>query len=416
MNTWLRTLLPIVLLLGILRPAPDGPLAKDLVRPEEVRSLREVVYARDTYVDLARLWKEYHKEYPSEYAYAYWMYAARYARDEAYPELLDRGLKEYPANPVLLYLKGNEICMRYTSPDRSVGVDYLKRAAELDPRYMDPWFTLVTEHMMKKDQAALEGALRRLLEGAAIEDAVLDYNYNMLACLDENAILITNGDNDTFPGWILTRLLGHRPDVQIVNRSLLNTEWYPLHVMEEGVPRFIAEDELVEFRRAAKGPTSDALIQRLVAAAKKGGRPVYFAVTMYFNGEIARLRDEGNLLGLAYRVTPGRESYFLELDRLLQCWLSEFLTGGLDSWALRHGNPFGGGRMLVKNYASGLFALVDTLNDRNRDTRRKLFLWYRNHLADVLPEEYNAPLCAAWLEQNDLPEARSWCKSRRGEE
>jgi hypothetical protein len=72
----------------------------------------------------------------------------------------------------------------------------------------------------------------------AHERMARDFAYDMLESIEPYGILITAGDNDTFPLWYAQEVEGIRRDVTLANLSLMNTEWHLRQLARRRTPPF----------------------------------------------------------------------------------------------------------------------------------------------------------------------------------
>jgi hypothetical protein len=70
------------------------------------------------------------------------------------------------------------------------------------------------------------------------EWATREWARDVLNSVEPYGILITGGDNDTFPLWYAQEVEGVRPDVTVAVTSLLNTDWYMRGLMRRPVVKY----------------------------------------------------------------------------------------------------------------------------------------------------------------------------------
>jgi hypothetical protein len=102
----------------------------------------------------------------------------------------------------------------------------------LDPysKLSSEWGSLGLSYMYKNNYDSSLWAFKEGKKRGGFGDFILELNKEILNNCEKNAILLTDGDNFTIPLWYLQQVEKYRPDVSIVDLSLLNTNWYPTYL------------------------------------------------------------------------------------------------------------------------------------------------------------------------------------------
>jgi hypothetical protein len=230
-----------------------------------------------------------------------------------------------------------------------------------------------------------------------------DYARNMLIVLPEHAIILTNGDNDTFPLWCLQYSENFRKDITVLNIPLINTNWFIKEVMRRDslFPIKLSESEIdnlkvIKWRdstivipinkNADLGLLSNSLAQDTILikiSPTMGGaylliqdqivldilknnnwqRPIYFATTVD-SRNIPWLQSYFCLEGLSNRIVPTK-SFSVNIDKMKENLFHRYLYQG---FADKRVYVDGVTQNMALNYLSAFMALAQSEKESGNKT------------------------------------------------
>lgn len=198
-----------------------------------------------------------------------------------------------------------------------------------------------------------------------------DYANNMLNSCDQNAILFTNGDNDTFPLWYLRAVEKIRTDVRVVNLSLLNTTWY-IHQLKNqmGVPITLRDGEIDSLRAFVRPDrdgiwrVQDQMIQHIVTNIHRDGwkTPVYFAITVPSQNRLG-LDDHLIMEGMTYRIVESSGDDRVNTGVSYKIFANAENFRGIDDPSVKKDEN---DRRLITNYIVAMLQLADAFEKEGR--------------------------------------------------
>ena len=280
-----KILLLIVLAIALATVIASAQTRSD--KPEKIESIIKTQHDAEWHARQATLWeKEVKKNPDNDEAWYYWFTATRYslmlddaeqdAYDKALTDILNRVHKERPdsyARYVIDYECSHFISLKNQPDDLQ---DNMLKAMQMRPDF-EPMLSGYVVYLMKKGRTDLmPGVLKRWYETGDYSYATLAFFYNALAGMEENGILFTGGDVDTFSPLMIQYAKGLFQDRIIINQSMLWDNEYRKTLLDllglksyEMPEKFSNEKEMEQWHE-----------NLIFYIAQNCGRPVYFSSTM----------------------------------------------------------------------------------------------------------------------------------------
>ena len=187
-----------------------------------------------------------------------------------------------------------------------------------------------------------------------------DFGANYLNSLQREGhpIILTNGDNDTFPLWYNHEVEGVRTDTRDCNLEYLQTDWYIDQMKRPAydspaLPISFRHEDYQEGRmeylpinidsinigsatislKGKKGLYKNELMVLEMLSQANWERPIYSSISMGTDN-LSFLHDHLVLEGLAYRISPESTGLRVDVERLYDNMMHRFRYGGLNAKGL----------------------------------------------------------------------------------
>jgi tetratricopeptide (TPR) repeat protein len=284
----------------------------------------------------------------------------------------------------------------------------LQRSLALDPRSAEPHLALYLAYFAQGQQTEADDQLQEMFLKSFFPPPLLDYAWDLLTGVDSGAYVLTRGDIDTYPALMLQAITHLRPDVTIVNVSLLNAPWYVRYLKDErGFPVSFTDEQLetlgsaYSLRRGRTiGPGWRVLDAAFDNRSPTGG-PFYFAITAGPD-VMEPYRPNLSLEGFVYGVTGPAQDVPLNkavcTDNLTRRYRIPEFTSGSTWKAISSPLDRSYGNLAV-DCAAAFFALADRYR-RDGDIGRASDLCHQASLMLVTAREREAfnRITDYWLE------------------